>query len=92
MTDESVPVDPFRERFEKLREKEELSLSEVAHRIGWTNRPSKLHPEGVPDTTRVARVLGIAPDHGGKHRVRISYENAVRFCRALHIDPFEAGV
>lgn len=87
-----VHVDPFRQRFEELREKEELSLSEVAYRVGWINRPSKKYPEGVPDTTRVARVLGILPDQSGKLRIRISYENAARFCRALHIDPIDIGV
>lgn len=90
---ELVPNEPFRKRFIRLQEVEDLSLAEVAVRIGWINPPNKKNPEGVADTTRVARLLGLkGQGKNGEARQRISHENAEKLCRALHLDPFEVGI
>lgn len=82
---EYVPNEPFRIEFEKRGE----SLSMLARRIGWVSR------RGQPQTSRVARALGLMPDSDvapGHHRARIKYETAVTLCRALDLDPVDVGV
>lgn len=79
----------FRERYEKLAERDGLSLSDVADRVGWYSTNGK----GVirPDTSRVSRMLGLAVD-GGKYREYMSYENAVKLCDALHMEYTDIGI
>lgn len=83
---ELIPVEPFKRRFQELEQREDLTLAEVAGRLGWIAKKS-----GNPDTTRVARLLGITPERGA-FREKISYENACRLCRVLHIDYVDVGV
>jgi transcriptional regulator with XRE-family HTH domain len=82
---ELIPVDPFKRRFKELEERENLTLAEVAGRLGWLSK------KGVPDTTRIARMLGLTPEQG-TFRSNISYDNACKLCRALHIDYVDVGV
>jgi hypothetical protein len=73
---EYEPSEPFRIAFENRDE----SLSMVARRIGWVSI------RGQPQTSRVARTLGLMPDPDvveGHRRSRIKYETAVMLCRAL---------
>lgn len=73
-----VPVDVFRDRFELLRDRDGLSLREVAAWLGHTK------PDGEPHTTRLSTIL---------YRQRtVSYDVAVTLCDALGLDYFEAGV
>jgi transcriptional regulator with XRE-family HTH domain len=81
-----VPVAPFRERFERLAEREELTLAELASRMGWINAR-----RGTPDIQRSQRVLGLV-QHGKSYRQYVDYELAIRLCDALDLDYFEAGV
>ncbi len=80
----------FREKFKQLEEKEGLSLSEVAARTGWSC-VDRRSGRRKPDSSRVARTLGLVAE-SGKHRDAITYENAVKLCKALHIDYCDAGV
>jgi hypothetical protein len=83
---DAVPVDPFRERFALLSERDGLTLNELAHRLGFTR---KRGTEG--DTARVGRMLGLTPDQG-RLREHVTHDNAVKLCDALHIDYFEVGL
>lgn len=78
----------FRERYEELAEKEDLTLAEVAYRCGWI---AKSDTKEKPDSSRVARTLGLVQEQGA-FRSHMSYDNAVLMCRALHIDYYEVGV
>lgn len=79
----------FRERFQKLEQREGLTLANVAVRAGWENKDREGRMK--PDSSRVARLLGMTPD-GKRVRDRVSYDNAVLLCNALHIDYTDAGV
>lgn len=85
-----VPNAIFREKFRKLEGLEDLTLAEVAHRIGWVAKDSR-NGKVKPDSSRVARTLGIVAE-SGVTRTAMSYDNAVLMCRALHVDYYEAGV
>lgn len=88
-----VPVGPLQERFLRLRERGEITATEVATRCGWIRSDT-----GGPDSTRVKRALGLkeALARGGEERrvaqTKVRYETAVLLAEALHMDPFEAGV
>jgi hypothetical protein len=88
-TDELYGNKMFRERFQLLEEREGLTSSELALRIGWltTDRSGRQKP----DSSRVTRLLGLVKDNG-KLREEISYDNAVILCNALHIEYTDAGV
>lgn len=80
----------FRNKFKELQQKEDLSLAEIASRIGWETRDKKTG-ESKPDSSRVGRTLGLVSENGSK-RQHVSYENAVLLCKALHIDYQDVGV
>ena len=89
-----IDVRPFQQRLLALERDELISRSEVARRLGWfrqapghrrETRGAKL----VPDTGRVTRLLGLKATQPQRS---MSYENAVRFCRALDLDPVDVGV
>ena len=89
-----VEVDPFRERYVELREREGLTLSMVADRLGWTIPPSPAYPEVRPDTTRAARALGLKPYMSKRRtyiRSRVREGTARKLAEALDMDPYEAG-
>ena len=46
-------------------------------------------PAKVPDTGRVTRLLGLKANCPQRW---ISYDNAVKICRALDVDPVDVGV
>ena len=71
----------FRERFYKLEREESLTLAEVAIRCGWGT-------DTKPDSSRVARQLGINKDCG-EYRTEVTQQTAECLCKALHIDPYE---
>lgn len=84
---ETVPTAPFRERYYKLHQRGEINSDVVAERLEWYDS------KGKPEGSRVLRSLGIAKDKRGlKESKRLDYRNAVRFCRALDLDPFEVGI
>jgi hypothetical protein len=83
---QEVPNDGLRDAFVRSG----LGASEVARRAGW------LRPNGLVDDARVRTVLGLraTSSHGGRYRsVRkaMSREDALALCRALHVDPVDAG-
>jgi hypothetical protein len=70
-----------------LKRGETLSL--VARRLGWVSA------SGAVQTSRLSRALGLMDDPtvgSGHRRRRIRYETAVQLCRALDLDPVDAGV
>ena len=87
-TSTMIPNKPFRERYLDLVEKEGLTLGEVAYRAGWV---SKRRGKEKPDSSRVARTLGIV-EEDGRRRENLSYEIAVLLARALHMDLTELGI
>lgn len=78
-----VSNEPLRRRFEESGE----SLSDLATRLGWRSTTS-----GSLQTSRVARTLGLMERTRGRTQSVIRYETAVALAKALHMDPFEAGV
>lgn len=92
-----VPVAPFRERFLDLRSRNLITASQLCWHMGWTYQAQgKLRPDrewrrrGLkPDTTRALRTLGL---HQRGCQEFVTYEAAERLCRALGMDPFEAGI
>jgi hypothetical protein len=89
-----VPNKPFRERFQYLADVEDLTLADLAFRIGWIAKCSRTGKE-KPDSSRVARTLGMVQETvKGERKLRdyVSYENALVLCRGLHIDPWEIGL
>lgn len=96
-----VPNAPFRERFFEMQAQGEITLSQLCVFMGWVYRPSperlraeRRRPGSVKaDTSLARRALGI-----DRHPCRnfdkqyVSYETGLRLCRALGMDPHEAGV
>lgn len=91
---DQIPLTPLRERFAYLEERYGITAADIARELGWTRK--KRARDGALDVTRVKRALGLVENHdrGGCTYVQqyTSYEQAVRLCRALDMDPFEAGV
>jgi hypothetical protein len=87
---QKIPNKIFRERYQYLAEREGLTLAEVAARLDWHAHDKK---SGLPkpDSSRVSRALGIAPE-GGEKRQEVSLEHAIQLCLALHVEYCEAGV
>lgn len=84
-----VPVGPLRDRFEFLERRYGWTAADVARDLGWWRNATKA------DVSRVKRSLGLSVHHAeGRQRMQqyTSYDQAVRLCRALDMDPFEAGV
>jgi hypothetical protein len=84
----------FRERFHYLAQVEDLTLADLAYRIGWIARCSRTGKE-KPDSSRVARTLGMVEESvRGERKLRdyVSYNNALVLCQGLHIDPWEVGL
>jgi hypothetical protein len=88
--EERIPNDMFRQKYLRSEEKDELTLSDLAYRMGMMVR-RKGGPK-APDATRVARLLGTKPLPTGKYATDMKYDDAVLLCQALHIDYWEAGV
>lgn len=92
---EFVDLEPLRARFLELESNDLISRTELARVLGWYREPSsgnqrsQRHHGLVPDTGRVTRVLGLKSGQSKRH---VSYDNAVRLCRALHLDPVDVGV
>lgn len=89
MAIEWVDVAPIREAFIRSG----LSLQEVARELGYSRGGTK--GQGRWDSTRVARRLGMKPEHWGdkRHMVeKLRYEDAVLFVRAIGADPVDCGV
>jgi hypothetical protein len=88
---ERVSNEPLRERFRQLQRVYGISASDICKEMGWTRA------DHGPDTSRLMRTLGLSPHYGTKRasnrlQAFCSYDQAVRLCRALDMDPFEAGV
>ena len=90
-----VDLEPLRARFLELESNNLMSRTELARALGWYREPSSGNQRShryhglVPDTGRVTRVLGLKSGHPKR---QVSYDNAVRLCRALHLDPVDVGV
>lgn len=93
-----VPVAPFRERFEELRQMNLMTMGQLCQHMGWTyverNRSGRHHRDRKrPDTTTGRRRLGLAKHYSCVQPTEtVDYEIAVRLCRVLGLDPHEAGV
>ncbi len=83
-----IDVAPFREAFERS----DISLRTVAERCGWMRSATERgRTVRRGDDGRARRVLGMMPDHGGYQR-QMTYEMAVRLCRAMDLEPVDMGV
>lgn len=85
-----VSNEAFRGKYQDLEVSEDLSLAELAVRLGWltTDRKTKAKK---PDSSRVGRTLGLVAENG-KFRDNVNNDNAILLCRALHIDPIDVGL
>lgn len=82
----------FRDRFIERYNREELTLGELAGRLGRTRS----------ETSYVQVLLGLRPykadrrngsgNSGWRYRQKLSYETAVKLAEALDIDPIDAGL
>lgn len=92
---ELVPVAPFRERFEFLQRRGQMTLTDLCLSMGWiirmgeqAARRERRRPGYVKANTSHARhTLGVV---GGKQY--ISYDQALKLCHALGMDPWEGGI
>lgn len=79
-----VPCAPLAEAFKQSG----FTAAEVADRMGWKRDRWS--------ATRVTRALGLARRKGGTSRwyfrQQMPYEEAVRFCEVLGVDPVEVGL
>lgn len=77
-----IDTAPLREAFERSG----ISLSELARRLKWMR----------PDQPRAARTLGYHRYHArsGEYlaQEQVTYETALRICRALDADPVDVGL
>lgn len=80
---ERVSPLPLQTVFVQRRERDELTVSLAAERIGYV-------ADGRADTSRLRRRLGLAGEEGSQRA--ISYETAVALCAALSVDPMEVGL
>jgi hypothetical protein len=92
-SEDYVPATPFRERFLHLQEREGLTLAELAARLEWYEKRRE-QPVQRPDSTRVARVLGLSKDGQikGTENKLVEYDNAAKLCRALDLWPVDVGI
>ena len=80
-----IPVDRMRHAWEVS----EVSLSELARRLGY------MRSNGKPDTSPVRRSLGMHAEYknGRKYyQQTVSYEKAADIIIALGLDPIDYGV
>lgn len=87
-----VPNAPLRAAFER---DPDLTLEEVAERIGWRRKErsrGKVYIHG--DTSRVRRALGYASSNGRTESDQefVTLRTAELLCRALHVDPVDVGI
>lgn len=89
-----VTVAPLAEAFQRSG----LTLGYVCRHLGWT-RPYPDYPNGgKPDTTRLARALGLAPMWNPRTRrfdilaQGVNYDLAVRIADAIGVDPVDVGL
>jgi hypothetical protein len=85
-----VSNEPLRERYLELYAREEITLGAIALELGWRRSPT----DPAPDARRVGRALGVKPEkgRGTYYRRHVNYETAVALCRALDMDPIDAGI
>jgi hypothetical protein len=92
-TSTRVSIAPLTARFQYLERRYGWTAYRVAEDLNWTRKE-----KGTVkfDTTRVRRTLGLVDKVDGRGnrgtQQYTSYDQAVRLCRALDMDPFEAGV
>lgn len=70
--------------------------------MGWTYKPGPqaARREGnrrghKPNLTQLARTMGLRERGDGRHnacQAMVTYDTAERLCKALGMDPFEAGI
>ena len=95
----SVPSAPLRDAYFRAMAMG-VSASEMAEGMGWTKKNGNSGSGRCGDVSRLYRLLGLQADMKGGLLLekRVSYENAVRFARALdqcegfRLDPHEVGV
>jgi hypothetical protein len=90
---EYVPLAPFREAFERLQEREGLTLGEVAGRMG-VDRERVAVLVGTKGAPRKNKTLatGELRTYDCRAQQQASYDVAVRLCRALGLWPVDCGV
>lgn len=95
------PVEPFQRRVIELRNAG-YTLEELAQRAGWVNGPNannRSRRPGSGDASRLERALGMRSEYktirGREYRSLkryVTYDVAVRLCRALELDYHTIGV
>ena len=92
LMEEGVPVEPLQEAFRRSG----LTACQLAVRMGWTrNYRKRGYLWNGGDHTRVLRSLGLYEYTSKGYRLRQQYmtpEKALKFCRALDVDPWEVGL
>jgi hypothetical protein len=96
-----VPVEPFRERYLELRQRNEITATSLCLRMGWIYRPGagscekeRRRPGTVKaDTSRALVTLGLRRRSGCEGaRQFVTYDDAIKLADALGLDPWEAGI
>lgn len=80
----------LRARYEHLAEKENLTLADVALRCDWETNDKRTNSL-KPDSSRVGRKLGLVKD-GGVYKTEVDEGDALKLCRAMHLDPMDIGL
>jgi CHAD domain-containing protein len=85
-----VSNESLRARYQHLEEKEKLTLADVALRCDWETQDKRTNSL-KPDSSRVARKLGLVRDNGVL-KTEIEERDALKLCRAMHLDPIDIGL
>lgn len=84
-----ISNETFRKRYLELEKLDFITCADVAFRAGWVTKSQK------PDSSRVARSLGLVEDtvRGVRQfRETVTIDTALKLCEALHVDPWEVGL
>ena len=87
---DKVAVRPFAVRAVELHNHHGVSWSDMARRGGF--KPRK---DGYQDVMRFKRLLGLSPQLKNSKpyfTTHVSYENAIKLCRALDVLPIDMGL
>lgn len=76
---DEISIVPLQQRFQEMRERGEITASEVARRMEWHR----------PDSMRVMRQLGLT---GSSTKTSLTPQRAKELCDVIGIDYSEAGL
>lgn len=88
---ERIPVAPLRERYLHLKALGNCSLGQLCRHMGWVAPDRSRGGRPRPSVTIAARKLGLRAQSGCRVAETIDYDDAVRLCHLLGLDPHEVG-